>query len=150
MDETSLWLLLANAAAGFYMTGVIWFVQLVHYPQMNMVGEDGFIAYENRHTKMTTFVVAPPMIFELFSGAWVAMLPPEGVPSWGVWLNAGLIVSLWSSTFLLQVPQHTRLERGFDIRAHRFLVISNWLRTALWSARCILMCWLIANALQAL
>jgi hypothetical protein len=31
-------LLLANAAATFFMVGVIWFVQVVHYPLFARVG----------------------------------------------------------------------------------------------------------------
>ena len=48
-----------HAAATLYMTGLIWFVQVVHYPLMGLTGKAEFSAYEQRHTLLTTWVVAP-------------------------------------------------------------------------------------------
>ena len=56
--------LLLNVAATLMMTGVIWFVQVVHYPLMEQVGASGFVTYEKLHTRWTTYVVAPPMLVE--------------------------------------------------------------------------------------
>lgn len=36
--EARQWLLLVHAAVTLYMTGVIWFVQVVHYPLFSCVG----------------------------------------------------------------------------------------------------------------
>jgi hypothetical protein len=41
------------------------------------------------------------------------------------------------STAVLQVPQHEKLAKGFDLEAHGRLVRSNWLRTTVWSARSV-------------
>ena len=41
--------LLLSAATAWYLTGLIWFVQRVNYPLMREVGDDAFVAYENRH-----------------------------------------------------------------------------------------------------
>jgi hypothetical protein len=46
-----------------------------------------------------------------------------------------VVAVIWLSTAFLQSPLHTTLGRGFDPRAHRFLVTSNWVRTVLWSLR---------------
>ena len=48
-----------------FMAGVIWFVQVVHYPLFRGVGEHAFRCYEERHTVLTTWVVLPPMVAEL-------------------------------------------------------------------------------------
>ena len=50
--------------------------------------------------------------------------------------------------FFLQVPSHEKLLRAFDRAAHQFLVRSNWLRTLLWSARALLLLFLIGAALS--
>lgn len=57
-----------------------------------------------------------------------------------VWLHlAGtLVLAIWVSTFVVQVPLHGRLVRGFEISVHRRLVRTNWLRTAVWSVRGVL------------
>ena len=54
-----------------------------------------------------------------------------------------LVVVIWLSTALLQVPQHGRLQRGFEARAQQALVNGNWIRTAAWSLRAILVSWLM-------
>ena len=41
--------LLANAAATLFMTGLIWFVQVVHYPLFAFVSGPGAAAYAARH-----------------------------------------------------------------------------------------------------
>jgi uncharacterized membrane protein len=131
-------LLVVHTAATWFMVGVIWFVQIVHYPLFAGVGVSGFAAYEGRHQRLTGYVVVPAMLVELASAGLIALLPPPGVGRG--WALAGLALALlvWASTFLLQVPCHRRLSRGFDAAVHRRLVGTNLLRAALWSARGVL------------
>lgn len=131
-------LLLVHAAATWMMVGVIWYVQLNAYPIMGRVGAVRFADYERFHQSRTGLVVIPPMLAELATSAWLAWAPP---PGWGRELplvGLGLVIAIWASTFLVQVPLHERLARGFDANAHRWLVLSNWGRTILWSARGVL------------
>jgi hypothetical protein len=133
------WIFLLHSAATGMMIGVIWFVQIVHYPMFSMVGRDGFAAYEATHSRRTTVVVAAPMLMELATGAYLALRPPPGVPPAAMWAGLGLIGVIWLSTWLLQVPGHRALEAGFDPRVHRALVGTNWIRTVAWTARGILL-----------
>ena len=50
-------ILLTNVAATLYMVGLIWCVQIVHYPLFAEVGKDGFAAYEAAHSSLITAVV---------------------------------------------------------------------------------------------
>jgi hypothetical protein len=49
-------LLLTHAAATLVMVGVIWFVQIAHYPLMARVSAGEFAAYEREHQTRTTLV----------------------------------------------------------------------------------------------
>ena len=138
------WLLLANAAATLVMVGVIWFVQIVHYPLFGSVGADFFTAYSEAHSRLTTYVVGPPMLLEAATTVLLIVLRPETVPAYLPWAGAVLLVVIWFSTALLQVPGHQKLGLGFDPRVHRFLVASNWVRTAAWSARGVLVLWMLS------
>lgn len=53
----------------------------------------------------------------------------------GVSAALALLALAWASTALLQAPRHRTFGLGFDPGSHRFLVASNWARTAAWSAR---------------
>ncbi|MFN3167659.1 MAG: hypothetical protein ACE37H_11405 [Phycisphaeraceae bacterium] len=128
-------ILLLHAFATLYMAGLIWFVQLVHYPLMAAVGRDGYADYQRLHERRTGWAVGPAMLVELSTAIAVVLLRPDAVAPWLAWLGLALVVLIWLSTALLQVPCHKRLGKGFDEHAHRRLVATNWLRTALWSAR---------------
>lgn len=123
--------LLATAA----MVGLIWFVQVVHYPLFAAVGRDGFATYAQEHQRRTSFVVGPFMAAEGVTALWMALDPPTGVPRWMAVLGLAVLAVVLGSTVLLQVPQHAVLADGFDeVRATR-LVRTNWIRTIGWSAR---------------
>lgn len=131
-------LLLAQAAASCAMMGLIWFVQLVHYPAYRYVGEAEFRRYQTHHQRATAWVVGPPMLVEVTSAAALVVWPVAGIPLvWG-WLGLGLLAMIWASTAFWQVPEHTRLVvsgRQADVER---LVSSNWLRTIGWTLRAAL------------
>jgi magnesium-transporting ATPase (P-type) len=130
--------LAAHGAATWAMTGLIWFVQVVHYPLFAGVGGEKFAAYEAAHARLTTWVVAPLMLVELITALSIAFSGPPLIPSRERWLGLALVGALWLSTAAVQVPLHNRLAAGFDAEAWSALVRSNWIRTAAWSIRALL------------
>lgn len=144
-----IWLLLVHAGATWAMTGLIWFVQIVHYPLFSRVGEDAFAAYERWHQSRTTLVVGPLMLVELATALIILAAPPTGVPGLLAWSGAVLLIVVWVSTFAVQVPCHARLARDFAARTHRMLVATNWIRTAGWTVRGVLAAVMIARAAAA-
>lgn len=121
-----------------FMTGVIWFVQIVHYPLFARVGESSFTEYERSHTRLTTWVVAPPMLVEAATAVLLVWLRPSSVTDLQVGIGLALVATNWLSTALLQVPCHTTLTEGFNAAVIRRLVSTNWIRTSAWSLRGIL------------
>jgi uncharacterized membrane protein len=138
-DPWHRWLFLGQLAATLYMTGLIWFVQIVHYPLFGGVGRSVFAAYEQRHSALTTWVVAPPMLVELAAALILLWLRPPQLSLPLLWASAALLAVIWLSTYLIQVPCHSRLVAGYDESIHRWLVVSNWIRTAAWTARAALL-----------
>lgn len=127
--------LLGQLASTLYMTGLIWFVQIVHYPLMNATGSVEFPNYETRHTALTTWVVGPPMLLEIATSILFLTFRPTGISSSYAWAGLFLIAIIWLSTALLQVPCHNGLTKAFDAVLHERLVMSNWIRTIAWSIR---------------
>lgn len=141
------YILLAHLAATLFMVGVIWFVQVVHYPLFSRVGPEKFSLYSEAHSRLTTYVVGPPMLVEALTALLLVFQRPEGVPLAAALIGLALVVAVWLSTALLQVPRHTTLGSGFDRRAWSGLVLSNWVRTVAWSARGGLVLWMAARVI---
>ena len=133
--------------AMLFMLGLIWFVQIVHYPLFSRVGEGGFPAYSEAHSRLTSYVVGPPMLLEAATALLLVFRRPEGVPLPLAILGLVLVAAIWLSTALLQVPRHTALGSGFDAPQWRGLVATNWIRTVAWSARGVVVLWMVALTL---
>lgn len=132
--------LIATAA----MTGLIWFVQVVHYPLFGAVGDANFVAYEREHTRRTGFVVGPFMAAEGVTTLWLFFAPVDGrlLP-----LVGGLLLTVvLGSTVAVQVPLHDTLSTTPDRAAMRRLVRGNWIRTIGWSLRTVIAAAMLVSA----
>jgi uncharacterized membrane protein len=134
----------ASLASSWFMCGLIWIVQVVHYPLFGRVGRDGFAAYEAAHARLITPIVGPAMLAELVSSLALLAVRPRQMPAWAAWAGVALVGVAWASTAFVQVPLHGTLARGFDEDAHARLVATNWVRTAAWSGHAALMAWCLA------
>ncbi|MDA3873210.1 MAG: hypothetical protein PF795_04555 [Kiritimatiellae bacterium] len=124
-----------------YMTGVIWFVQLVHYPMLHVSNGAKSESGHRQYTRRMGFVVMPIMLTELvLQGVWLAR-EAEVEAS----LGAALLFLIWASTFFVQVPCHHKLQTRFEPSLQRKLVMTNWIRTLAWTARALLLTVVIAR-----
>lgn len=135
------WLLLVNAATTLFMVGVIWFVQIVHYPLFSRVGQSVFSEYERHHARRTGWVVVLPMLLELVTAIAIVLVRGGAL----AWCGLAMLAVIWGSTGLLQVPAHRRLGGGFEANTHRRLVKTNWVRTVAWSGRGLIACALLVS-----
>lgn len=132
--------------ATLYMTGLIWFVQIVHYPMFADVPAESFVRYEAIHQTRTSFAVGPPMLAELITAVALIWYRPAGIPEWSVWAGLTLLLLVDGSTAVFFGPQHGRLSSGFDPTLHSQLVNWNWIRTFGWTARGVLLLWMFKIA----
>ena len=128
-------LLAVQLAATLVMVGVIWFVQLVHYPQMVFVDRVQFPRYSHVNQFGTSLVVGVPMLVEALSAAAIMVWYPARLTSPALLIATLLLIAIWVSTATLQMPLHRALLEGFDEPTVRRLVYTNWLRTICWTAR---------------
>lgn len=120
------------------MTGLIWFVQIVHYPLFSEVSAERFTVYEHKHQRLTTWVVAPVMLTELVTSTLLLKMTLNSTDRILTIAGAVLVVAIWLSTAVLQVPSHRKLQSGFQTDAWAGLVSTNWIRTAAWTVRSLL------------
>jgi len=124
--------LLTCAAATWYMTGLAWFVQVVHYPLFRNVGADQFADYHALHVRRTMPVVLVPMVLEL-SLAILLATTSFGRNPWLDTAGAACAGFIWAITWLRQLADHEKLSGGFDQNAIEQLVRGNAVRTWAWT-----------------
>lgn len=136
--------LLLNAAVTLLLTGLIWTIQMVHYPLFARVGAAGWSVYHAEHSARITLLVGPLMLAEVgLAFALVAAAPAERRT---LAIAAGALVGLaWASTAFLSVPLHGRLAGTPDAALIASLVRTNWVRTVAWSFRSALLVGWIAR-----
>jgi hypothetical protein len=114
---TSLWVLLVQTAAAWFMTGFIWVMQVLHYPLFAKVGVEQFPAYEAEHNRRFGRLVGPGVLAALLSSVWLIIARPSRVPEWMPIATTGLLAVIIVSTARYQVPAHGRLQRRLTRRS---------------------------------
>mgnify|MGYP003440232870 FL=1 len=140
--------LLACAAATLFMTGLTWFVQVVHYPLFPAVGEDQFPDFHRIHSNRTTWVVLPPMLVELLT-SWALLFDPPADSTALVAAGAALATGTWLLTAFGAAPAHGEIGRqGLSPALTRRLSAFSWARTVCWSAHAVVVLALLATAID--
>jgi hypothetical protein len=125
-------------ASTLCMVGVIWVAQLVLYPAFRHVEASSFPDYHRHHSRWISVVVGPLMLMEAGSAVYLTF---TGVTfdSGVQWVAFALLIAVWITTAFVQVPIHSHLAQGKNDRLIRRLVITNWIRTLLWTAKGLLL-----------
>jgi len=122
-----------HCAATWALVGLIWIVQVLVYPQFRHVGRAAFCDYHSRHMLRITVIVAPLMLVEVATAAWLLLATGLRDP---LFLGSLLFMTInWLSTGLAMVPLHRKLESGLDGQTIEQLIRTNWIRTISWSLR---------------
>lgn len=138
-------LVLMHAAAVWFMTGVIWTMQLLNYPLLARVGTDSFTDYERGHNARFVRVVGPGAGATTLATIGLLLAKPAEL-DWAAPIAAAVLLGVVIvSTVVLQAPAHTRLADGFDANVHARLVRTNWIRTTAWTALAALDLWMITQ-----
>lgn len=129
-------LLLINSGSSLFMMGLIWFIQLVHYPSFRNVGEKNFKQFHRNHVFRTGLVVVPVMLTELVTSGILSVLssPVSIFNRTGL----GIVLLIWIVTALVQAPIHRNLQFGYNIEEIDRLIRTNWIRTVFWTIKALL------------
>ena len=147
MGPIGMWLLI-NAVCTWFMTGLIWFVQLVHYPLETYIDSRLAHDFQTQHMRRTTWVVALPMLGEAITTIGLIATPNDAIHPPMTWVGGVLLGLIWTSTYFQLVPAHQRLLHTFTTKNVQQLVRSNWFRTVAWSLRsllCFFLLWEISH-----
>lgn len=131
------------------MVGVIWFVQVVHYPLLSVVPVESAASVAVEHQRRTGWVVMVPMTVEGVTTLLLLGMVPEGVAWFVPWLAGIPLAVALLATVLLSVPRHARMAANPDATVGQELVSTNWIRTIAWSVRGIMTAGMLIATLVA-
>ena len=118
------------------MVGVIWVIQLVHYPSFRFTDREKYVSFQIFHMRNISFIVVPVMILEFLSGLLLVLYHSNQESLLRISFILLLIIWLVTALFFAQI--HQKLSKGYDETLVRKLVSFNWIRTLLWTIRTII------------
>ena len=129
-------MLILHLIATTVMVGVIWVIQLVHYPSFHFIELKQYTTFQRFHMSRISYVVIPAMVTELFTLILI-LISVDHIDTL-VAASAILLIFIWLMTALFFSGVHQKLTLGYDQTIVDKLVKLNWGRTLLWTLRLLL------------
>ena len=129
-------MLILHLIATSVMVGVIWVIQLVHYPSFHFVELKQYTTFQRFHMARISYVVIPAMLTELFTLILI-VISMDQIDNL-VLASAILLIFIWLMTAVFFSGVHQKLTLGYDQTVVDKLVKLNWGRTLLWTLRLLL------------
>ena len=129
-------MLAMHLALASLMVGVIWVIQLVHYPSFRFTDREKYVSFQIFHMRKISFIVMPVMVLEFLSGLLLVLYHSNHESLLRISFILLLIIWLVTALFFAQI--HQKLSKGYDETLVRKLVSFNWIRTLLWTTRTII------------
>lgn len=137
--------LVISTVATWAMIGVIWLVQVLQYPMLARFSALEPATAAQEHQRRISYVVGPFMAAEGVTALWLLVDRPPGMSVISAWAAAALLGVALASTVAVQVPLHSKLAVAHDDDICRRLITTNWVRTAAWTARGVLLAVVLAT-----
>ena len=122
------------------MVGVIWVIQLVHYPSFKYVNESDYIIFQKYHMSNISYIVFPVMFTELITALIILFF---GEKSLFFVLSLICLFLIWVITGVLFTKYHSILKEGKDLMIIEKMIKANWIRALLWTMRLIMILFVI-------
>ena len=123
------------------MTGVIWVIQIVHYPSFHFIEKELYTAFQKFHMNKISIIVIPIMLAELITGMMLFLDKSSKSPF--LIISFVLLVLIWLITGVFFSKAHNELMIGYQELVVNQLVVMNWIRTLLWTLRLLLLTYFV-------
>ncbi len=117
------------------MVGIIWVIQVVHYPSFHFIGNSRYISFQKFHMERISYIVIPVMLVESISGFLLIYDELNLI----LLISMVLLLSIWMLTVFFFASVHQKLVSGYQVEMVAKLVKINWVRTLLWTLRLLLL-----------
>ena len=123
------------------MTGVIWVIQIVHYPSFHFIEKELYTAFQKFHMNKISIIVIPIMLAELITGMMLFLDKSSKSPF--LIISFVILVLIWLITGVFFTKAHNELIAGYQELVVNQLVAMNWIRTLLWTLRLLLLTYFV-------
>ncbi len=113
--------------------------QIINYPLFLEVNNENFSNYHYYYVRKISILVIPIMLAEFL----ISLALLFFIDSYLSLVTLIIIALIILSTFFIQVPIHNKIKSGSDFYLFRKLINTNWIRTLLWFAKCLIASYLI-------
>ena len=134
---TNNFVLLGHLIFTSIMTGVIWVIQIVHYPSFHFIEKELYTAFQKFHMNKISIIVIPIMLAELITGMMLFLDKSSKSPF--LIISFVILVLIWLITGVFFSKAHNELMTGYQELVVNQLVVMNWIRTLLWTLRLLLL-----------
>ena len=125
--------LIAHLIFSSVMTGVIWVIQIVHYPSFHFIEKELYTAFQRFHMNKISIIVIPIMLAELITG--ILLLFDKSSKNPFLTISLIMLILIWAITGVFFAKAHNKLIIGYQELVVNQLVVMNWIRTLLWTLR---------------
>jgi len=115
------------------MVGVIWVIQLLHYPTFHYIEKNNYSQFQKFHMNRISYIVIPAMVIEMLSGIMLVIINDDFI------ISFSFLVCIWIITFVFFTNIHQRLLSKYENTAVEKLVNLNWIRTVFWTVRLVIL-----------
>lgn len=120
---------ITHALAVFGLFGLIWTIQLVHYPMFKLIEAPHWPRFHRYHSRNISFIVFPLMLVELLTSLQLFL----GESTFTHNLSLACAVTSWLLTIVVFIPLHNKVASRPIPDLLQRLVRLNWLRTFVWT-----------------
>jgi len=132
--------------ASLSFVGIIWYVQLIAYPQFRMVSVHDWIPFEKNHTRRSFWLIAPLFVIETLGLVGISIYYGTTSPILLIG-SAVFYLTAYIATFTIHMPLHRLLSTSHQSKWIERLISTNWIRTIAWTLKGILALALAYSAL---
>ena len=134
---------ITHCIATYIMVGVIWVIQLVHYPSFHFIDKKKYKSFQNFHMNKISYIVLPTMLVELFTGFIIFFDFSFIQGDFIFYISIFFLLCIWAITGFVFTKLHNELLKGYDELLIQKIIKWNWSRTLLWTFRIFILSFIL-------
>lgn len=131
--------LLFNLISTLLIAGILWFVQLVHYPLFNEMPAKNMVNYGYYHMQKISGIINLLFIIDFITIVFLLLLVNSDLSATLMLINISIFLFIVILTRITFLPIYQQISKNPNSILITKLINLNWIRTLVWSLKVIFM-----------